>query len=143
MSRYRCRRTQDRRSQGRLTHAPGAVSVVGSSAVGPPVARLASQSVSSSAIIFQLERQWARARCLLLISLHYASSLRLQNPVVTPQHEYDYRSDLKHPGLALEQPDDIVVDRATGWVHVINPNAGYIFRFTAISENKPETVIPI
>jgi hypothetical protein len=46
-------------------------------------------------------------------------------------------------GIPLQRPHDIVVDPVTGWIYAINPNTGYVFRFTAIGENESAIAVPV
>lgn len=45
-------------------------------------------------------------------------------------------------GVSLDRPHDILRDPATGWIYALNPNSGYVFRFTVIGENESAVQAP-
>ena len=71
----------------------------------------------------------------------------------TENHRMIAFSDLSKPtiqaqtkkiaGINLHRPHDVVLDPSTGWIYVINPGSGHVFRFTAIGENESAIKVPL
>ena len=71
----------------------------------------------------------------------------------TEHHRVIAFSDLSKPtiqaqtkkiaGINLHRPHDVVLDPSTGWIYVINPGSGHVFRFTAIGENESAIKVPL